>query len=171
MIRLSLSTPCSAPSSPSPSDQSPAVEYVLVDRFQSKAIDDHDQYSLFSSLQQARWWRGRVVQGQRECREKKGSAKEFKLRIIEYLITIYWVDHGDSLMVTHSPTHSFMISKTFLSCFCSLIVTQLTVLLTSDPPIRCKIRHLIQDLIQYPIQSLIQHPILLLIGVPIGPPI
>ena len=57
-----------------------------------------DQYSLFSLRQQARWWRGRVARGQRECREKKESAKEFKLRIIDYPITIYRVDQGDSLM-------------------------------------------------------------------------
>ena len=74
------------------------MEYVQVDRFQSKAIDDYGQYSLFSLQQQARWWRGRVARGQRECREKKESAKEFKLRIIDYPITIYRVDQGDSLM-------------------------------------------------------------------------
>ena len=96
MIRLSLSTPCSAPSSPSPSDQSPAMEYVLFGHDSIKS--NVDQYSLFSLRQQARWWRGRVARGQRECREKKESAKEFKLRIIDYPITIYRVDQGDSLM-------------------------------------------------------------------------
>ena len=77
MIRLSLSTPCSAPLSPSPSDQSPAMEYVWPFQIES----NNNQYLLFSLRQQARWWRGRVVQVQRECREKKESAKELILRI------------------------------------------------------------------------------------------
>ena len=76
MIRLSLSTPCSAPLSPSPSDQSPAMEYVWPFQIES----NNNQYLLFSLRQQARWLRGRVVQGQRGCREKRESAKDLILR-------------------------------------------------------------------------------------------
>merc|ERR1712243_455144 len=51
MTRLSSSSPCFAPSSPSPSDP-----------------------ALFSSQQRARWWRGRVARDQRGQMEKRDSA-------------------------------------------------------------------------------------------------